>query len=523
MAYFTKTNSLNHIEYSVSELSYHIKHTLESNFSYVCVKGEISGYKKTNLSGHAYFSLKDNQSKIDAVIWKRTLNKMDCHPKEGIECLAFGKITNFHETSRYQIIIESLIPSGAGALMTVLEERKRKLREEGLFSAERKKPIPFIPKTIAVITSPTGAVIRDILQRIFCRFPTRMLVFPVKVQGYGCSQEISNAICQLNALKEDDTCPKPDVIIIARGGGSLEDLWHFNNETVVRAVANSTIPIISAIGHETDWTLVDYAADLRAPTPTGAAEMSVPVKHNLKLSIASLESRLQETIVRLTNNKTNQFNSLKRAIPTYDQILSRSFYRLDQLSRELEHNIEIIIFRKNRDFKNKAINTIANYPIDYIKNHRSNVIKQQKYIEYLIEQHLRCIRLKQRQKCTTLHVLCEQTNIRISHLHAHIEELLNRAKFIVSYKIKNYHTCLSSSNRILQSLSHRNTLKRGYSIIRITNQNIITKAENLSLGTNILIDFYDGQANAIVSSSPRGDMSKRKNKKQYLENQGDLF
>ncbi|WP_240532024.1 exodeoxyribonuclease VII large subunit [Candidatus Liberibacter americanus] len=466
------------------------------------VRGEISGYRTTYSSGHAYFSLKDSQSRIDAVIWKGTLKRIKLSPKEGMEYIVQGKMTTFPGSSKYQIIVEALIPYGAGAIMTILEERKRKLREEGLFSNERKRPMPFIPKTIAVITSPTGAVIRDILQRISCRFPMRVIVFPVKVQGDGCSQEIKNAILQLNSLKEEDICPKPDIIIIARGGGSLEDLWHFNDEEMVRTVANSSIRIISAIGHETDWTLVDYAADLRAPTPTGAAEMAVPVKSQLKSLLASLENRSKESLIRFINNKINQFKTLVKAIPKYTQIISLYHHSIEQLSHELEIYLKTNTFRKRRDFDNKNTNIISYYPINYIKNNRHHIIKAQQNIEHLTEKHLRYIQLKTTKKYTTINILYEQTKIRIKYFKTYINELLNRAEFTMSYKIKNCHECISADNRILQSLSHSSTLKRGYSIIRSrTNNNIITKTSKLSVGESIFINLFDGQANAIITNN----------------------
>lgn len=526
-------NSLTLPEYSVSELSYHLKNTVESKFPYVFVRGEISGYRGIHASGHAYFSLKDNKSRIDAVIWKGTLRKIEHPPEEGIEFLALGKITTFPGSSKYQIIIESLIPSGSGALMTILEERKKKLREEEIFSDKYKNPIPFMPKNIAVITSPTGAVIRDILQRISCRFPVRVILFPAKVQGDECPREIVNAIIQLNGLKEESICPRPDIIILARGGGSIEDLWHFNDETLVRAIANSSIPIISAIGHETDWTLSDYAADLRAPTPTGAAEMAVPVKHLLISSLKSLESRLNHSIVRLAKNKVNCLNSLIKILPNSDQILSCPRYQLDRLSRELEHNLEIIIFRKCRYFNNTIIRIKSDVPMHNIQKYRQNIIKKQEYIEHQIEQYLRCIHLKTQQKGTMLHMLCEQTKSRITHFHAHIKDSINRIELMLSYKIQNCHTSISTPNRILKSLAHRNILKRGYSTIRDLNNNLLTKTNKLSAGTNILIDFFEGQASAIITNKNHSVLPiekkytrKRKDnsqKKKKHEDQGSLF
>ncbi|MBL1240771.1 MAG: exodeoxyribonuclease VII large subunit, partial [OCS116 cluster bacterium] len=278
----------NVLELSVSEISQSLKRMVEDNFSYVRIRGEISGYRGPHSSGHAYFSLKDDKARMDAVVWRGVFAKLRFKPEEGMEVIAIGKLSTFPGSSRYQIIIERLEPAGVGALMAMLEARKKKLAAEGLFDTDRKKPLPFLPKVIGVITSPTGAVIRDIMHRINDRFPCHVIIWPARVQGETCAAEVSAAIDGFNALSDDTSqnpanMPKPDLIIVARGGGSLEDLWGFNEEIVVRATTNSAIPLISAIGHETDTTLIDFASDRRAPTPTGAAEMAVPIKRELVL------------------------------------------------------------------------------------------------------------------------------------------------------------------------------------------------------------------------------------------------
>ncbi len=263
-------------EFSVSELSGAIKRALEDGFGYVRLKGEISGYRGPHASGHCYFALKDDKAKIEAVIWKGSFGRLRFKPEEGMEVIAQGKITTFPGSSKYQIVIEALEPAGAGALMALLEERKRKFAAEGLFDEGRKKPRPFLPKVVGIVTSPTGAVIRDMLHGFNERYPTRVLLWPVRVQGEGSAAEVAAAIRGFNALEVGGKIPRPDVLIVARGGGSLEDLWSFNEEIVVRAAAESRIPLISAVGHETDWTLIDLVADARAPTPTKAAEWAVP-------------------------------------------------------------------------------------------------------------------------------------------------------------------------------------------------------------------------------------------------------
>src|ERR1044071_7670063 len=281
----------NVVEFTVSELSAALKRTVEDNYGYVRVRGEISGYKGPHSSGHCYFALKDQSAKIDGVIWKMTFARMRIKPEEGMEVVVTGKLTTYPNRSSYQIIVDTLEPAGLGALMALLEERKRKLTAEGLFDEARKQLLPFLPEVIGVITSPTGVVIRDILHRLADRFPRHVIVWPVKVQGDGSAEEVAAAIRGFNALPDNGRIAKPDLIIVARGGGSLEDLWSFNEEIVVRAAADSMIPLISAVGHETDVTLIDFVSDRRAPTPTAAAEMAVPVRSELFAEVESLARR----------------------------------------------------------------------------------------------------------------------------------------------------------------------------------------------------------------------------------------
>src|SRR5438105_9382771 len=284
-------NLINAPEFTVSELSSALRRTVEDAYGHVRVRGEISGFRGAHSSGHCYFALKDENAKIEAVIWKSSLYRMRFKPQEGLEVIATGRLTTFPGKSTYQIVIEALEPAGIGALMALLEERKKKLAAEGLFDQARKQELPWLPEVIGVVTSPTGAVIRDILHRLEDRFPRRVLVWPVKVQGDGSAEQVAAAIRGFNALPIGGRIPRPDLLIVARGGGSLEDLWSFNEEVVVRAAAESAIPLISAVGHETDVTLIDFAADQRAPTPTAAAEMAVPVRSELLAQIDSIPRR----------------------------------------------------------------------------------------------------------------------------------------------------------------------------------------------------------------------------------------
>src|SRR5215213_6827462 len=294
----TAAATTNAPEWSVSDLAQALRRTLEDNFGHVRLRGEISGYRGPHGSGHVYFSLKDADACIDAVIWRSSFARLRFRPQEGLEVIATGKITTFAGKSKYQIVIDGIEPAGVGALMALLDERRRKLAAEGLFDAARKKPLPFIPRVIGVVTSPTGAVIRDILHRLSDRFPRRVLVWPVRVQGETCAAEVAAAIRGFNALPVGGPVPRPDVLIVARGGGSLEDLWGFNEEIVVRAAAESAIPLVSAVGHETDTTLIDHAADVRAPTPTGAAELVVPVFADLLRSVTELTLRHRDCMLR---------------------------------------------------------------------------------------------------------------------------------------------------------------------------------------------------------------------------------
>ena len=317
-------------EYSVSELAHALKRTLEDSFGQVRVRGEISGFRGPHSSGHCYFSIKDEGAKIDAVIWRGSFGRLRSKLQEGLEVVATGKITSYPQKSAYQIVIENIEPAGVGALMALLEERKSRLAAEGVFDAGRKKPIPYLPKLIGVITSPTGAVIRDILHRLQERFPRAVIVWPVRVQGDTCAAEVAAAIAGFNAMAR-----KPDLLIVARGGGSLEDLWGFNEEIVVRAVAASTIPLISAVGHETDTTLIDFVSDLRAPTPTAAAEKAVPVRLDLLAEVAAKGARLRGGLQRGMEERGTRVKSAARALPRPDELLGLARQRFDSASGRL--------------------------------------------------------------------------------------------------------------------------------------------------------------------------------------------
>lgn len=315
-------------EFTVSEISFAIKRTMEDAFARVRVKGEIFGCKRAD-SGHYYLSLKDENANLSAVCWKGIAASLPVKPEDGLEVVATGRITTFAGKSSYQLVIEQMEVAGTGALLKLLEERKQKFAAEGLFDAAHKKKIPYLPRTIGVVTSPTGAVIRDIIHRITDRFPSRVIVWPTLVQGEGAATQIAAAVNGFNALPANGPIPRPDLLIVARGGGSLEDLWCFNEEIVIRAVYNSAIPLISAVGHETDTMLIDYVSDLRAPTPTGAAEFAVPVKSELDAAVLTLQSRLLSAGNRYLQERRSLLDGLKRGIPNLEQILTENIQKLD--------------------------------------------------------------------------------------------------------------------------------------------------------------------------------------------------
>ena len=323
---------------SVSELSLALKRTVEDRFGHVRVRGEVSGFKRA-ASGHIYFCLKDDSARLDAVMWKGGAARLPFAPEDGLEVVATGKLTTYAGRSNYQIVVDSLEVAGEGAMMLLFEKLKARLAAEGLFAPERKKKLPALPRTIGVVTSPTGAVIRDILHRLADRFPTHVIVWPVLVQGEGSAAQIARAVDGFSAMPQNGPTTRPDLVIVARGGGSIEDLWAFNDEAVVRAVANCTIPIISAVGHETDTTLCDFAADLRAPTPTAAAEIAVPVRSDLLQRVGQLGLRMANVVRKQVDLAAERLEAQRRLMPRLSDLAAPHQLRTDDLAERLRQSL----------------------------------------------------------------------------------------------------------------------------------------------------------------------------------------
>ena len=323
---------------SVSEISAALKRVVEDRFGFVRIRGELSGVKRA-ASGHLYLSLKDEAARIDGVMWRGNAQRLGFLPEDGLEVIVTGKLTTYPGRSNYQVVIDRMEIAGEGALLALLAKTKARLEAEGLFAPERKRAIPFLPGVIGVVTSPTGAVIRDILHRLADRFPSHVIVWPVLVQGQGAAEQVAAAVRGFSALAPGGAVPRPDLVIVARGGGSIEDLWAFNEEVVVRAVAECTIPVISAVGHETDTTLVDFAADRRAPTPTAAAEMAVPVREELAAQLGELALRQRRGALRPLQLGRERLDTRAQRLPRPEALLSPQAQKLDDLGERLRRGL----------------------------------------------------------------------------------------------------------------------------------------------------------------------------------------
>ena len=438
----------NQIVYSVSEVAQSIKHMVEDRFGRVSLRGEISGWKVAT-SGHVYFRLKDDNAVMDAVCWRGVASKFSFKPEDGLEVVATGKLTTYPNKSSYQIVVDSMQPAGAGALMAVLEKRRKALETEGLFALERKKKLPFLPQVIGVITSPTGAVIRDILHRISERFPVSVLVYPVAVQGEGAAEQIAGAINFFNNMSV-----KPDLLIVARGGGSIEDLWAFNEEIVVRAAANSHIPLISAVGHETDTTLIDYAADVRAPTPTAAAEMAVPVRSELLLALRQLGLRQDTGIARFLQQKEEKLQGLARGLPKPLSLLQTATQRLDDWQERLFAALPALLARKEQQLA-------------------------------MLSTHLRPLVLQND---------IAKKQERLAELRARLTVAVTRIIDACGEKLENL-------GKLLESVNYKKILARGFALVKDLNDKLIPTAALAKNQSTLKISFIDGEISVIIPKS----------------------
>jgi len=460
-------------EITVSELSAELKRTVEDRFPFVRVRGEVTNYRGPHSSGHVYFSLKDEGARIDAIIWKGNFARLKFKPEEGLEVVVTGRVTTYAGKSSYQIVIENLEPAGAGALMALLEERKKKLKAEGLFDEARKKPLPYLPRVIGVVTSPTGAVIRDILHRLTDRFPRHVLVWPVRVQGDTAAAEVAAAIEGFNALKPGDVVPRPDVLIVARGGGSLEDLWGFNEEIVARAAAASDIPLVSAIGHETDLTLIDFVSDCRAPTPTAAAELVVPVRAELIATVASHAARLIGAVHRYFERRRSELRGLARGIPTADSLLSMSRQRLDSVGDRLPRALRANAHTHRVDFTRTSA------------------------------------------RLSPASILA-----RLERFRDRPRDFLRRAGYALKSIIAARKSHISNLAKLVDAFSYHKVLNRGFALVRDASGHAIHSAAVIATGDRLDIEFADGRVPAVATE---GTAPRRKPKGGRSGGQGGLF
>ncbi len=455
-------------EYSVSELSKALKRNIEDAFSYVRISGEVSGFKR-HTSGHLYFTLKDNNAVISAVCWRGIASRIDFALEDGLEVVATGKITIYEGRSNYQIVCERIELAGQGALMALLEKRKKQYIAEGLFAEQHKKPLPFMPQTIGVITSETGAVIRDIMHRISDRFPVRVLLKAVAVQGDTAKNQVASAINEFNSLQG---VSRPEIIIVARGGGSVEDLWAFNEDEVVRATFNSEIPIISAVGHETDTTLIDFVSDKRAPTPTAAAEIAIPNRMELLAYVSGQGSRL----TNLLNNVLSQADRLLQ--------VNKSNLRPPRIE-EKEQKIDDLFNR----LKMNALRSIEN----------------------------------KEQILTRLGGKLITPTQRVDSLIDRLNNNVGRLNFAFKSKISNTENRLSSSLKMMSSLSYQNVLKRGFAIVKNEDGKLLSTAKLAKEAQVLSLEFSDGELKVGSSSGIVSKPKKQPAKQAKVKGKKDQF
>ena len=499
---------LNLPELTVSELSLALKRTLEDAYGYVRVRGEL-GKVSYHGNGHVYFDLKDDRACIAGVMWRSTASRIKLKLEPGLEVLITGRLTTYPGRSQYQIVVETLEPAGLGALMALLEERRKKLLAEGLFDEARKHLLPYLPNVIGVITSPSGAVIRDILHRLADRFPRRVLVWPVKVQGETSAAEVAAAIAGFNALPERGALPRPDLLIVARGGGSLEDLWSFNEEIVVRAAAESMIPLISAVGHETDVTLIDFAADRRAPTPTAAAEMAVPVRAELMLDVDSLARRALASWRRNQDARRSELRSAARALPSANAVLALPRQRLDHAAAGLSRGLQ------------------ANAQIHHVAYSRIGARLSPQLLRTNVERRReRYAGLASRLRASVAANI-EAYRTRIARQGERVTRSAERAALAIRNVLETRRARIERDGQLLAAFSYRGVLARGFALVRDAAGAPLRSAAAVSAGMPIDIEFSDGRIGGRIDGGPprmrSASEAPKPRSRPRGEGQGDLF
>jgi exodeoxyribonuclease VII large subunit len=459
---------VNSPEFSVTELSGAIKRVIEGEFGHVRIKGEVGRVSRPR-SGHIYLDLKDDKSVINGVIWKGVAGRLQTQPEEGMEVVATGRVTTFGGQSKYQIVIEDIKPAGMGALMALLEKRKTMLSAEGLFEQSRKRPLPYLPEVIGVVTSPSGAVIRDILHRLRDRFPRKVLIWPVAVQGAKCAPEVARAIEGFNALQVGGAMPRPDLLIVARGGGSVEDLWGFNEEIVARAAAASGIPLISAVGHETDTTLIDYVSDRRAPTPTAAAELAVPVRLELMAWLDQQGARMTATLSSGLQRRSQRLRDLSRALPRLDALLDGPRQRLDTTSARLGPALMTGVQRRKVRLSEAAGGLRPTAMQRMITNERRRLDALSARLRPALE---RSVSIEQRRQS--------------------VAALTQRIADAGQQRVTAARTKIEAMDRLRLTLGYEATLTRGYAVVR-GNGNVVTTKKAAGKAQALEIQFADGR------------------------------
>ncbi|MEJ6397832.1 exodeoxyribonuclease VII large subunit [Yoonia sp. 208BN28-4] len=479
-------------EFSVSEISGAVKKAVEAGFSHVRVRGEVGRVSRPR-SGHLYLDLKDDRAVLAGIIWKGRAVALAHQPEEGMEVIATGKLTTFPGQSKYQMVIEDIAPAGAGALMAMLEKRKKALEAEGLFAAERKKALPYLPEVIGVVTSPSGAVIRDILHRLRDRFPRKVLVWPVAVQGQKAAPEVAAAINGFNAMTPGGALPRPDLLIVARGGGSLEDLWGFNEESVARAAAASQIPLISAVGHETDTTLIDFVSDRRAPTPTAAAELAVPVRLDLLNWVEQQGGRLTRALTTGVGQRQQRLRDLARALPQRESLLDGPAQRLDYLSERLPAGLRASAAKKRVHLADVAGGLRPQVLTRMIGEERRRVSALADRLAPALDR-----RIAQSRDALGRQTLRAPDTLRAAErLDTVLQRLASRARQLQAERVAK----LDALSRLRETLGYRETLKRGYAVVRGDGA-VVTTAEGVKAASTVEIEFAD--ARVVVDSDPQG-------------------